>query len=157
MKKILLLTKINPIEVLDVMMRLYRGDCADSHTLFFSPQYTAMLASETTGGPFQEVFYSGLRVWETQKEKVLVSHPEFDIVVVVGTVDKSTISWYDAVISLNNPDINDYVMDEDFNTTHIKYLTTEDGEIKFNTLEEAEYFIKHVQTVSRKEKKDGVQ
>ena len=48
MKKVLLLTKINPIEVYGIMMQLYRSELVDGKTIFFSPQYTAMLAKPST-------------------------------------------------------------------------------------------------------------
>ena len=145
MKKVLLLTKINPIEVYSIMMQLYRSELVDGHTIFFSPQYTAMLAAESLKVPFQNVFYSGLRTWEQLKEETMISHPEYKLWVVVGTDDEKNRNTYDAIISLNNPEIDDYKFDPEFNTTNIKVMTVEDGEIKFNNLDEVIVFLKYMQ------------
>ena len=145
MTKILLLTKINPIEIYDVMMRLYRSELMDGKTIFFSSQYTSMLAAQTLSVPFQEVFYSGLRTWDSLKQETMDKHPEYDFWVVVGTDDEKNRNEYDAIISLNNPEIEDYVFDEELNTTNIKVMKTEDGEVKFDNLDEVIVFLKYMQ------------
>ena len=156
MKKVLLLTKINPIEVYSIMMQLYRSELVDGKTIFFSPQYTSMLAAESLKVPFQNVFYSGLRTWEQLKEETMVSHPEYKLWVVVGTDDEKNRNTYDAIISLNNPEIDDYKFDPEFNTTNIKVMTVEDGEIKFNNLDEVIVFLKYMQK-NMEGSGDGVQ
>ena len=145
MKKILLLTKINPIEIYSIMMQLYRSEVATPDTIFFSPQYTSMLAAQSLKVPFQNVFYSGLRTWESLKEETIANHPEYKMWVVVGSDNEKNRNDYDAVLSLDNPDIEDYTFDEEFNTTDIKFMTVKDGEVSFNSLDEVIVFIKYMQ------------
>lgn len=145
MKKILLLTKINPIEIYSVMMQLYRSEVATPDTIFFSSQYTSMLAAQSLKVPFQNVFYSGIRTWDSLKEETMANHPEYKMWVVVGSDDEKNRNYYDAILSLDNPDIEDYTFDEEFNTTDIKVMTVKDGEVSFNNLDEVIVFIKYMQ------------
>ena len=72
-------------------------------------------------------------------------HPEYKLWVVLGTDDEKNRNTYDAIISLNNPEIDDYKFDPEFNTTNIKVMTVKDGEVKFNNLDEVIVFLKYMQ------------
>ena len=156
MKKVLLLTKINPIEIYNTMMQLYRSEVAAKDTIFYSAQYSGMLAAQSLNVPFQDVFYSALKTWNDLRDETINAHPEFNFWVVVGTDDKRNRNFYDAVIALENSEIDDYTFDEDFNTTDIKVMKIDDGEVKFNNLDEVIVFLKYMQK-NKEGSGDGIQ
>lgn len=144
MKKILLLTKINPIEIYDVMMHLYNEMGVKDGALFFSPQYVGMLTAEKLNVKFPDVFYSSLRTWHKKRDEMLAEHPEVKMWVTVGTDDSRSKNWYDAIISLDNESIGNYWFDEDWNVDQITYFTTKNGEVKFKDLDEVVVFLTYI-------------
>ena len=181
MKKILLLTKNNPIEIYSIMMYLFRTNIYTDHkdsTLFFSPQYTAYLAVKTSEArkngkylKYQEVYFPAIDTWEKYKQSIIDEH-HLKFLVVVGQVPASTRDWYDAILSVEPADdgVTDYTLDIDQSFNHDfsadlktklsetpKYtmMSTKDGEIKFANIREAYSFLAHVQKMAEEEDKNG--
>lgn len=141
MKKILVLTKDNPVEVIDTMGRFYTAFSElDPTILVCSPQYTAYQLEQAGKASYLEALYPAIR---TFKKIDNFANSETEFIVVVGVIDKKDKYNYDAIIGIDNKDIEDYpYYNEDFNTTNIELTRVENSDIIFNTIEEAIYFIR---------------
>ena len=159
MKKILVLTKDNPIETLDIMRRFYSSFAElDSNVVVVSLQFTAWQVQDAAKKQGKEIsyldcFYSAVRTFKKINSFI---KDDTNFLIVVGTVDKVDKYNYDAIIGINNGEIEDYPnYNEDTNTTNIKLLKLKDSDVSFNTIEEAIYFIRIIMERERREQREN--
>lgn len=139
--KILILTKNNPIEILHTVERVYNTVSNKmEHLTCVSPQVTSLMIEESKGYPYLETFYVAIKTFEKLKEELAHKTEHF---VVVGCVPKDSRFWYDAVIGLDNIDIQDYpVKTIPNNVDNIKLCKLSDADVVFNDFEELRIFLK---------------
>lgn len=151
--KILVLTRNHPVQILDVLNRIFTTVFNNNleEGLCISPQATALMVEEVKGIPYRTAYYPALKVFEQQKEELSLKAPHM---VVIGTVPVDSYAWYDAVVGLDDAesikDYNDF--DEDFNTEHYKTLTLKDSDCIFNHFDELRYFLTKIIKITGEKK-----
>lgn len=139
--KILVLTKNNPIEILHTVERIYNTVSNKlNHLTCVSPQVTSLMIEETKGYPYLETYYSAIKTFEKLKDQMATCTTHF---IVVGYVPKNTRFWYDAVVGLDNKDIEDYPLQKiPNNVDNIELFKLSDSEILFEDFETLRIFLK---------------
>lgn len=151
MLNILVLTKNHPVEILDVVYKLYNSlGQLDAGIYIGSPQVIADMVSQTKGIPYLQAYYPAMRSYR-QATKFAAKN-NINTIVTVGSVDIHDLNNYDAIIGLNNPEVEDYTFfDEDFNTDGAISTTLKQAEILFDTIDEVIHFIRIVRREKLKE------
>lgn len=140
--KILVLTKNNPVEILHTVERIYSSVSNGNmkHMTCISPQVVALMVEEAKDYPYLEVFFSALRTFENQKEDIST---KCNNLIVVGTVPISTRYWYDAVVGLDNEEIEDYPAKSiPNNIDNISLMELKHADVTFNNFETLRIFLK---------------
>lgn len=150
--KILVLTKNNPIEILDTVQRIYNNLGNNlKHMTCVSPQVTSLMIEEAKGYPYLETYYTSIKTFEKLKDDMASGSTHF---IVVGYVPKSTKYWYDAVVGLDNNSIEDYPIKKiPNNVDNLELFKLSDAEITFNDFETLRIFLKK----ATQEKRDELQ
>lgn len=143
--KILILTKNHPVQILDVVTRIYNTilDNRLDEGICISPQAIAMMVEEAKNVPYQVAYWPAVKTFEDEKEELSTKAKHF---FVVGSVPVSSLSWYDAVIGIDDaPEIKDYTeFDDDFKTEDYVMTTLDNAEVMFEDFDNLRYFITKV-------------
>ena len=136
--KILVLTKNNPVEILDITNRIRSYFMSHEKKIFCdSPQVVALEIEQMKGIPYIIGYYPAIKVYEGRKDMI---NEAVDVFITVGTTDKKSLGWYDVVVGLNNFEIKDY---KEFDTSihSCEYLTLKDADMKFDNINELLLFL----------------
>lgn len=136
--KILVLTKNNPIEIMDITNRIRQRFMYDGKKFFCdSPQIVAWELEEKKGIPYTVAFFPAIKIFEKQKDQI---NELVDVFITVGTTDKKSVGWYDVIVGLNNFDLKDY---KEFDTSihSCEYFTLKDSDMKFDEIGELLIFL----------------
>lgn len=137
--KILLLTKNNPVEILDIVRRLNEHFNNTKKVLCVSPQLVAWMVEEAKGIPYSLVYYSAIRQVEKQKDYIASTTENF---IMVGTTDSSTKIWYDVIVGLDNKNIRDYTdFPQEYNTDNISCFKMKNADVVFEDFKELLVFL----------------
>lgn len=137
--KILVLTKNNPVEIVDVVNKIRSAIYYDEKKCFCdSPQMVAWELEEMKGIPYLYGFFPAIKTFEKNKEQF---YDAVDVFITVGTTDINSADWYDVIVGLNNPEIQDYY---NFDTSihQCDLFTLKNADIKFDTTNELLFFIR---------------
>lgn len=86
--KILVLTKNNPVEIVDVTNRIRQRFMYNEKKFFCdSPQIVAWELEEMKGIPYTVAFYPAIKTFEARKEMI---NELVDVFITVGTTDKKS-------------------------------------------------------------------
>ena len=147
--KILVLTKNNPVEVLNTVQAI-RNKFYNDNLKFFcdSPHLIAWEIEEKKGIPYTTAFFPAIKIFEKNKDLIA---DKVDVFITVGTTNKDSITWYDVIVGLDNFDIKDY---KQFDTSiyQCQCYTLKDSDIHFDTINELLFFINKI--VRIKDNKD---
>lgn len=151
MLNILVLTKNHPVEILDIVTRLYNSlGQLDAGIYIGSPQVIAQMVSQTKGVPYLQTYYPAMRSYRLATQ--FAADNGIDTIVTVGAVDIHDLNTYDAIIGIDNPEMEDYpFFDEDFNTDGAISTTLKQAELLFETVDEIIHFIRIVRKEKQKE------
>jgi hypothetical protein len=136
--KILVLTKNNPIEIMDITNRIRQRFMYDDKKFFCdSPQIVALELEQMKGIPYTVAFYPAIKVFENRKDMI---YDVVDVFITVGTTDKKSVGWYDVIVGLNNFDFKDY---KEFDTSihSCECFTLKDSDMKFDEIGELLIFL----------------
>ena len=141
MKKFLVITKNHPIEVMDVMNKLYEAvGNIDLGVFIGSPQFTAFQVEQIKKVPYMEGFYPAVRAYKKIDE---FAGENVHTAIIVGTVDIEDLLDYDAIVGLDNPEIQDYKeFPQEFNTTNMTIADLRYSDIIFTKIDELIYFLR---------------
>jgi hypothetical protein len=91
--------------------------------------------------PYTKTYYPALRAYKNIEKYMEESN--LKILITVGTVDTKDVLGYNAIVGLQNDEIQSYeVFDEDFNTTEMVVFPLEKVDIMFDKLDELIHFIR---------------
>lgn len=143
MLKLLIVTKNNPAEAMVVTRQLYESIGELNNRVFIgSPQFTAWQVSEVQNIPYLHAYYPALRAYKKIDD---MAGSDIDVCITVGTADLKDFLNYNAVVGIENKEINDYKdFPEEFNTTNMTVIELKHCEIKFYNMNELIHFIKIV-------------
>lgn len=137
--KILLLTKNNPVEIIDVVRRLNNHFNNMEKCIVVSPQLTAWMVEEAKGYPYMLVYYNAIKIVEKNKDELASKAENF---IMVGTTDMASKSWYDIIVGIDNPDIEDYTdFPQENNVDHINCFSLKHADVIFNDFSELLTFL----------------
>lgn len=152
MKKFLIITKNHPIEVMDVMYKLYQSIGSIDMGIFIgSPQFTAYQTEQLKNIPYLEGYYPAVRAYKKIDE---FASEEVHTCIIVGTADVADLLDFDIIVGYENPEIKEYTeFPEEFNTTNITCVDLRYSDIIFTKIEELIHFLR---IVMAKEERDNV-
>lgn len=136
--KILVLTKNNPVEILDITNRIRSYFMSHEKKIFCdSPQVVALEIEQMKGIPYTIGYYPAIKVYEGRKDMI---YDAVDVFITVGTTDKKSAPWYDVIVGLNNYELKDY---KEFDTSihDCEYFTLKDADMKFDEVNELLLFL----------------
>lgn len=136
--KILVLTKNNPVEIVDVVERIRQRFYNDKLKFFCdSPQLVALEIEAKKGIPYTYGFFPAIKTFEKTKDEIA---NVVDVFITVGTTNRKSEVWYDVIVGLDNFEIDNY---SKFDTS--VYSCTcyklKESDIKFDTIDELLTFI----------------
>ena len=142
MLKLLVITKNHPVEILTTCAAIHQAvGMGDKEVVVNSPQFIAEMVSQAQNVAYTKTYYPALRAYKNIEK--YMEEQDMKILVTVGTIDKRDALSYNAIVGLNNPDIQDYdVFDEDFNTTNMEVVPLNKVDIMFDKLDELIHFIR---------------
>ena len=145
--KILVLTKNNPVEVLNTVQAT-RNKFYNDNLKFFcdSPQLIAWEIEEKKGIPYTMAFFPAIKIFEKNKDLIA---DKMDVFITVGTTNKDSESWYDVIVGLDNFDIKDYTQ-FDSSVYKCKCYNLKDSDIHFDTIDELLFFINKIVRIKDK-------
>ena len=152
----MLITNPHPVEIIDLMQFLYEEIIgADPRILALSPQATALMVEEAKQIPYGGAFYPAITTVEHYRQTI--NEEDYDCFIMLGTSDRKTISWYDAVLGFQEiyedgePLLSLYTkIDEDFNVYKVECMTLEDADTILNTKRELSTFLRKLIQMERK-------
>lgn len=136
--KILVLTKNNPIEIIDIVNKIRQHFYYDPKKFFCdSPQMVALELEQFKGIPYTIGFFPAIKTFENRKEEF---NQLVDVFITVGTTDKASMPWYDIIVGLNNYELKNY---SEFDTSiySCECFTLKDADMKFDDIKELLFFI----------------
>lgn len=141
--KILLLTRNNPIEITNIVQRIYETICNRLEIMtVVSPQVVALMVEEAKGYPYLETYYSAVRTVEKEKENMT---KQTKVLVVVGSVPRSSRIWYDAVVGLDDENASDYpIKTIPNNTDKVEMMNVKEADVIFNDFEQLRIFLTRI-------------
>lgn len=141
MKKFLIITKNHPVEICNVMRRVYESVGIGNSNIFIgSPQFTALQIERAKGIPYLEAFYPAVK---TYKNIDSFATEGIETIIIIGTVDIKDIINYDVVVGFDSPDIEEYKdFPEEFNNTNIKFMELKHSDIIFTKIDELIHFLR---------------
>lgn len=142
MLKILVVTKNHPVEIITTAAAIHQAvGMGDEEVIVNSPQFIADMVSRTHNVPYTKTYYPALRAYKNIEKYMEESN--LKILITVGTVDTKDVLDYNAIVGLQNDEIQNYeVFDEDFNTTEMVVFPLEKVDIMFDKLDELIHFIR---------------
>lgn len=143
MKKILVVTKNHPVEVTSVIKDIYESVATLNQRIFVGgPQFTAWQVSEMKNINYLDLYYPAIRAYKNIEN---LATEDVDIAIIVGTGDIKDFFNYDAVVGINNKEVQDYTnFPEEMNHTNIETIKLSNCEIKFNNMNELLHFLRIV-------------
>lgn len=142
MLKLLVITKNHPVEILTTCAAIHQAvGMGDKEVVVNSPQFIAEMVSQAQNVAYTKTYYPALRAYKNIEK--YMEEQNMKILVTVGTIDKRDALSYNAIVGLDNPEIQDYdVFDEDFNTTNMEVVPLNKVDIMFDKLDELIHFIR---------------
>ena len=142
MLKLLVITKNHPVEILTTCAAIHQAvGMGDKEVVVNSPQFIAEMVSQAQNVAYTKTYYPALRAYKNIEK--YMEEQDMKILVTVGTIDKRDALSYNAIVGLDNPEIQDYdVFDEDFNTTNMEVVPLNKVDIMFDKLDELIHFIR---------------
>lgn len=142
MLKLLVVTKNHPVEILATCAAIHQAvGMGDAEVVVNSPQFIAEMVSQAQNVAYTKTYYPALRAYKNIEK--YMAEQDMKILITVGTIDIRDARNYNAIVGLNNDDIDDYtVFDEDFNTTEMEVFPLNCVDIMFDKLDELIHFIR---------------
>ena len=85
------------------------------------------------------VYYNAIKIVEKNKDELASKAENF---IMVGTTDMASKSWYDIIVGIDNPDIEDYTdFPQENNVDHINCFSLKHADVIFNDFSELLTFL----------------
>lgn len=153
MFNILVLTKNHPVEIGDIVRQLYTALGGFDQKIFIgSPQITADEVAQAKKCSYLQTYYPAMRAYRKVNE--FAEKNDISVIITVGAVDVHDLNSYDAIVGIDNPELQSYTeFDEDFNTDHAVSTTLKNSDIIFDNIEQLIHFLRVI--IKNNEEKEG--